>query len=338
MGLIFALLDISYQLLPFLSRYIHFSFIAIVLITFSIFVLFKVGLFNKLGFSSADFNRNQIAIAFLILIACMIGVSILTKFLYVDVIDAENAKIISGLTQEKQKLKDILEKVALGASIKKELENLKTDVVAQTNCDSKWDYCSYFKDDSLLDNKDHYYQHTDNDKQILILGGDAPFNNPPLFFDQDINPFYTFELEVQPLNSQAADIIIESRSLFQLFIGDNDYRSLALLRWDNSINKYIREKDSKIYLGKDLNSSDIAPKTLLTIKVQMKKNNNNAELNVNLSYKDKKGNKSNAYFTKIIPVPADDPEKFLTRVGTGMYRPVGDLQQAKFYFMGLKKN
>lgn len=209
---------------------------------------------------------------------------------------------------------------------------------AQDKIDCKsWDYCTDFKSDADLNNINHYYQHSSNDPQILTLQ-DAPFANPPLYFDTEIKPFYYLQLDVQPLNSKAANIIIESKGLYQLFIGDNDYRSLALLTWDNNKNLWIRTPNSKIYLMKDLHVPDIQPKTQFTVKINVVKDRNNALLNIDLNYRSiKDGSPTHATFSKKIFVPAIDPEQYLTKVGVEMYRSEDSVPQGKFYFMGLRQ-
>jgi len=182
---------------------------------------------------------------------------------------------------------------------------------------NEWNYCTDFRTDFGLDNR--YYRHTSEDPQKLILEG-GPFANPPLYFEKEVSPFYKFQLDVQPLNEDAGNIFVESREEFQLFIGDNDYRSLAFLHWDREQNKWVRGEDAKIYLERDLRVSDIEPKTQFSIVVETKKKGNEAIIEFTITYKSIKGGKEIARFSRTVDLPAAEPEKFLTKVGTGMYR------------------
>ncbi|HUW24544.1 MAG TPA: hypothetical protein VMW04_02845 [Patescibacteria group bacterium] len=199
-----------------------------------------------------------------------------------------------------------------------------------------WNQCTNFKNDFGLDNS--YYVHTDDDPQVLILTNSGSWKTPPLYFEKECSPFYSFRLDVTPLNSEAANIIIESKEMFQLFIGDGDYRSLAFLKWDQKSSGWQREENSKIFLGRDLNLPDMESKTQFSVSIETRKKAGNAEVTVSITYKPAGGKKEKetATFRKEIGLAAAEPEKITTKVGIGMYHPDGNIPQAKFYFMGLR--
>ncbi len=228
-----------------------------------------------------------------------------------------------------------LREYAQGANIEIEEEELTLPPITKNDLCKEWDYCTDFKDDTGLENK--HYSHSKEDPQRLLLESNS-YPGPPIYFENETSPFYYFELSVLPLNNDAANIFIESKGMFQLFIGDSDYRSLAFLRWNQEESRWIRDKEeSKIFLGRDLNMPDMRPKSQFIISVETRKKNNDAEAIFSISYESVEGIKKNAKFKKDIDLPTPKPEDFLTKIGTGMYILKGAVSQAKFQFMGVRQ-
>lgn len=198
-----------------------------------------------------------------------------------------------------------------------------------TDCGS-WDFCSDFKNDQGLENE--YYRHVAGEPQKIILEG-GPFANPPLYLTRNFSPFFKLKLDVQPLDLTAANIIIEAKELFQIFIGDNDYRSFAFLYWNQIAGEWERKKgDSKIYLP---NGRDIDPRTQLSIEIDSRKKNGNAEINFVIFYKNTKGENDKYSFKKDVKIPSSKQGDFLTKIGVALYRVNANIPQAKFSFLGV---
>jgi len=291
-----------------------------------ILILNESKILIKLGFVTQKINNKTLILLFLLIVVP----SLITSL----ILNASNLKRESLYKNKIAELENILPNYVKGVNTDSEtqLNEQQSSEINNTNCDG-WIYCTDFKNDIGLDNK--YYKHTSDDPQKLILEG-GPFPNPPLYFKDEVSPFYSFKLDVLPLNSEAANILVESKEMFQLFIGDNDYRSLAFLPWDKNESEFVRNKDTKIFLERDLKTPDVEPKTQLSLTITTSKKGNNAEAKFELTYKSVNGKTEIVTFTKVLNIPAADPNKFLTKVGTGMYRSKGNIPQAKFYLMRLK--
>lgn len=287
-----------------------------------LFIINWRGWWKKLGFQFGKLNKRQLTVSSVVIILISI-VSMIPGLI-------EKVK----LAERNSELEKTLSEVIQGAAVGEDIDTIVTQEVSTVDC-KKWDICADFKNDSNLENK--YYRHTDEDPQKMILEG-SPFTNPPLYLKQEVRPFYSFKLNVQPLDAEAANILVENRDMFQLFIGDNDYRSIAFLTWNKIESKWERKNNSKIYLGRDLDLADIEPKTQLEITINSRKKGNNAEVEFKIKYKTVNDDVKIASFTKSVHIPAADTEMFLTKVGTGLFRSKGDIPQAKFTFMALKEN
>ena len=281
------------------------------------------GWWKKFGFQFNKFNKKQSTI-FLIM------------FIFISIAsDIPMLIELNTLVKRNDYLEDILSRVPVqGETIGGDMDIVPVSTEDVVDC-KKWDICSDFKSDSNLENK--YYRHTEENPQKIILEG-GPFPNPPLYLEQEVKPFYSFKLDVQPLDADAANILVESRDMFQLFIGDNDYRSFAFLAWNQRESKWERKADSKIYLGRDLGLADMEPKTQLNVNINSKKKGNNAEILFEIRYKTVDNENKTASFTRTVIIPAVDADKFLTQVGTGLFRSKGNIPQARFMFMALKEN
>jgi hypothetical protein len=202
---------------------------------------------------------------------------------------------------------------------------------APLNC-GVWNSCSYFKNDNNLENQ--YYRHVEGEPQKIILEG-GPFSSPPLYLSKSFSPFFKLKLDVQPLDLNASNIILEAKEMFQVFIGDNDYRSFAFLYWNPLTGNWERKKDdSKMYI---LNGRDIDPRTQFSVEIDTWNNNGNAEVNFLITYKNIKGNTDKYSFNKVVKIPSFKPEDFLTKIGVALYRVNGNIPQAKFFFLGVNQ-
>lgn len=312
------LIDFIISAFGFLPWYI--SLLPFILIT-TLWLLNPLKLWVHLRLAEKPFSKKQLTLlsSLILLISLISALPVIWR-------SKQNE---TGLKQRISELEKTLSLVVKGEAVEKTiLETLDKS----PDC-LNWSQCSDFKNDTGLDNK--YYRHTNEDPQKLILEG-GPFANPPLYLEHEISPFYEFKLEVQPLDSDAANIFIESREMFQVFIGDNDYRSIAFLAWDQINNRWSRPENAKIYFGRDLNRKDLQPKTIFSIEVKTRKKGSDAEASFSLNYKSVDGKTETAKFSRIVNIPAAEPEKFRTKIGTGMFRPKGNIPQAKFYFMGVK--
>jgi len=300
------------------------------LFIFGVFlILDKLNILVKKGLVKKKLSQRQLLATFFLILLVSLAISFISLLPKTIKFNKKEEKLNKRISE----LEIILSKCIQGVSVKELPNEEEQQEVATIDCEG-WDSCTDFRSDFRLDNK--YYTHTNEDPQKLILEG-GPFPNPPLYFDKDCSPFYSFRLEVVPLNTDAANIIIESKGMFQLFIGDSDYRSLGFLKWNQRDSTWTREVDSKIYFGGDLDSPDMEPKTQFSINVETKKKGDSVEAEFKLTYKSVEGEKKVVTFIKEINLPAAEPEKILTRVGTGMYRSKGIIPQAKFYFMGLRE-
>lgn len=287
-----------------------------------LFVINWRGWWKKLGFQFSKLNKKQFTVSSITIILISIA-SVIPVLME-----------MTTLTKRNRHLENILGGVVQGTIADEDIDTIPISTEDTIDC-KKWDICSDFKSDNNLENK--YYRHTEEDSQRIILES-GPFTNPPLYLEKEVKPFYFFKLDVQPLDADAANILIESRDMFQLFIGDNDYRSLAFLTWNQRQSKWERTADSKIYLGRDLELADMEPKTQLSVSINSKKKGNNAEILFEIRYKTVDNENKTARFTKTVIIPAVDADKLLTQVGTGLFRSKGNIPQARFMFMALKEN
>lgn len=301
-------------------------------------ILWLLNFFGKFAFK-LELKKNKLSERqFLVfplwfLLLYVIGISFVLYHSYNQ--EAELKGTIYQLRETTAQLNQRLREYAQGANIEITEEELALPPVTKNDLCKEWDYCTDFKDDTGLENK--YYSHSKEDPQRLLLESNS-YPGPPIYFENETSPFYYFELNVLPLNNDAANIFIESKGMFQLFIGDSDYRSLAFLRWNQEESRWIRDKEeSKIFLGRDLNMPDIRPKSQFIISVETRKKNNDAEAIFSIVYESIEGTKKNAKFKKDIDLPTPKPEDFLTKVGTGMYILKGAVSQAKFQFMGVRQ-
>lgn len=313
-------LDFLISLFTFLPWYI--SLIPIIFIA-TLWMLNSFHFFTSIRLTEKSLNKAQLIVLSLFVMVISVSTAVPTW-----VHSNRNTETFRKRIAE---LENALSRVSKGDVTEESTTDVDVSNLLECN---EWDYCTDFRTDLGLDNR--YYRHTNEDPQKLILEG-GPFANPPLYFEKEASSFYKFQLDIQPLNKDAGNIFIESKDMFQLFIGDNDYRSLAFLHWDRKENKWARGEDAKIYLERDLKVSDIEPKTQLSIAVETKKKGNEATIEFTITYKSIKGKKEIVRFNRTIELPAAEPEKFLTKVGTGMYRVRGNIPQAKFYFMGIKE-
>lgn len=220
---------------------------------------------------------------------------------------------------------------SLNSNTPKNEDTNKTGESIPINCGS-WDYCTDFRTDQSLENK--YYRHVSEDPQKIILEG-GPFANPPLYLNKDFSPLFKAKLDVQPLELNSGNVIIEAREMFQIFIGDNDYRSFAFLYWNPTEGSWERRKDSKEYLP---SGKDILPRTQFTIEIETRKKGNQAEVSFSINYKNMKGENDKTSFKRIVNIPSSRPEDFLTKIGVALYRVKANIPQAKFFFLGIKQN
>ena len=312
------LVDLFFSFLGFLPWYVGLPPLIVIAV---LWIINHFHFWTRLKLTERPFNKKQLSLLSVLILLVSILSSIPALF-YSYQKDIVQRRRIS-------ELENALSRFAKGEAT----QEITSGIIEKLDCQD-WDYCTNFRTDLGLNNK--YYRHTGEDPQKLILEG-GPFANPPLYFEKEIAPFYKFQLDVQPLNEEAANILIESSEIFQLFIGDNDYRSLAFLHWDQKESKWARGSDAKIYLERDLTVPDIEPKTQLSVRVETKSKGNKAEVEFIIIYKSIKGEKETAKFSRIVDLPAAEPEKFSTKVGTGMYRAGGNIPQAKFYFMGVRR-
>lgn len=298
------------------------------------FILGVLNFFGKFAFK-LEIKRNRLSRKqFLIFPLCFLALFTLaiipTLFRLNDQYkqEVELKKTISQLNQR-------LREYTQGAKIEVSEEELTLSPVIKNDLCKEWDYCTDFKEDTGLENR--YYSHSKEDPQRLLLESNS-YPGPPIYFENEMSPFYYFELNVLPLNNNAANIFVESRGMFQLFIGDSDYRSLAFLYWNQEESRWIRDKEeSKIFFGRDLNLPDMRPKSQFIVSVETRKKNNDAEAIFSINYESVEGTKKIAKFKKDIDLPTPKPEDFLTKVGTGMYILKGAVSQAKFQFMGIRQ-